>query len=180
MSHQLVHSDDIPRARQDSWMQATKPILKIRSVSSSVSESVRWPRVWCVGVVCGVVCRCGVQVWCVVWCVGVGQTVVSYPHTFHLASFPGPAQLFSDCGTEIQGKPGIFFSREHDKIRKWQNLQNIVCFQLTTWCVRQSPPAGQIHVVSYLVPWLFFLVLGPVHPHTIKIFYHLFILTSLM
>ena len=45
MSHQLVHSDDIPRARQGSWMQATKPILKMQSVSNGVSESVTYTSV---------------------------------------------------------------------------------------------------------------------------------------
>ena len=81
----------------------------MQSVSNGVSESVTYTSVpecgVCVGV--GVVCGVGV-VWvlCVVWvwCVGVGQ-----PHTFHLASFPGPAQLFSDCGTEKWGEPGFFF-----------------------------------------------------------------------
>ena len=93
MSHQLVHSDDIPRARQGSWMQVTKPILKMQSVSNGVSESVTYTSVP----------ECGV-------CVGVGVVCGCGPTThLHLASFPGPAQLFSDCGTEKWGEPGFFF-----------------------------------------------------------------------
>ena len=91
-----------------------------------------------------------------------------------LASRPRPAFcLFSTVKRE---EPGIF---SHVRWRNWQMAKtcrtNRQCFlycsteyMLNTLCVRQSPPTSYIRVVNYLVPRLFFVVLGPVHPCTIK------------
>ena len=64
----------------------------------------------------------------VVWWVGVGQTVVSYPHTFHFASFPGPAQFSVACSKR---RVGIFSHVSMAKMCKTTRLR-FTYFQPTT------------------------------------------------
>ena len=47
-------------------------------------------------------------------------------------------------------------------------------YMLNTWCVRQLPPARQIHVVTYLVPWLFSLFWAQCAHAQLNPFYHRF------
>ena len=62
------------------------------------------------------------------------------------------------------GRAWYLFSHEHDVISKLQKFAEQAAFcvfstdyTLNAQCARQSPPASQIRVVSYLVPWLFLL-----------------------
>ena len=103
-----------------------------------------------------------------------------------LASYPGPTQLSVACSTEKWAEPGIF---SHVSMTQSENCKNLLNYMqqaafrvfstdyaLNAWCVRQSPPASQIHVrvVSYLVPWLFLLFWVQCAHTQLNPFYHPF------
>jgi len=82
-----------------------------------------------------------------------------------VASFPGPAQLSIACSMVKWEEPGIFSRVSMTQSVKGKNLPNEQAafrifstdYTLNTRCVRQSPPASYVRVVSYLVLWLFLL-----------------------
>ena len=60
------------------------------------------------------------------------------------------------------------------------NIFKVICmghtidYKLNARCVRQSPPASYVHVVSYLVPWFFSLFWAQCTHTQLNPFYHPF------
>ena len=84
----------------------------------------------------------------------------------HVVSLvPRPRPAFRRLQYGKAGRAWYLSSREHDVISKlWKFAELAGCvsrifnrYTFNAQCVRQSPPASQIRVVSYLVPWLFSL-----------------------
>ena len=95
---------------------------------------------------------------------------------------PRPHPAFRRLQYGKAGRAWYLFSCEHDvisKLRKFAELTGCVSristnYALNAQCVRQSPPASQIRVVSYLVPWLFSLFWAQCAHAKSNPFYHPF------
>ena len=102
--------------------------------------------------------------------------------TYCVASLvPRPRPAFRRFQYGKAGRAWYLFSREHDVIGNLQKFAEQVAFHvfaidyaLNAQCVRQSPPASQIRVVSYLVPWLFSLFWAQCAHAQSNPFYHPF------
>ena len=77
---------------------------------------------------------------------------------------PRPRPAFHCLQYGKAGRAWYLFSCEHDVISKLRKIAEQAAFRvfstdyvLNAQCVRQSPPASQIRVVSYLIAWLFLL-----------------------
>ena len=98
---------------------------------------------------------------CALWPVNSGENIADtqQPRTQAPLSF-------SSLAVRKRGESLVSFLMCNDVIIKWRKFGRInrlrfaYCstdYMLNAWCIRQSPPASQIRVVSYLVPWLFLL-----------------------
>ena len=131
-------------------------------LTSGNASITQYPVLWSTVVTIPTCCSTATSWGQMLFCLG---KVTRVTHTSRLASFSDPAQLSVTFSMVKLGEPGIF-SPEYDVhvVRKWWKFAELtgcvsgIFNQLHAQCsVRQSPPASYVHVVSYLVLWLFLL-----------------------